>query len=622
MLVAGNQRKAPMKRGILASRSELSALKERIGKHPFDTIYETLNRRCSLILEAAPITEAQWRSLWNQGVWGSAVLAARTTQGRIMDLLIAHHIGENSAYRSRAIEELKNLISWTTWVDPCHNHVQADLCTAEAAVAAVVGLDWLWEDLSNSDRLRIIKAIRTKAIEPYLAGVREQAFWYNAYHSWNPVVNGGCALAGLALSDDDPAAAEALRLGRQGLSRFFEAFGREGAWDEGTGYWSHAMRYLLLFGEALSRLLDDQSILHRRGVDATGLFPVYFTPNGYAASFGDYPSVPLYGTFYLLVKHFGLKEVAWWLDNYAFHRDVSTSGWSAAGLAMLFRPVDFETPKVPDLMPLKVFHEIGWAVMADHWPHPGMYVAAKTGDLGANHAHHDMNSIQIQIDREMLLIDIEHPPYNQQYLSEARGEFYEVQACAHNTIVVAERDHLIDAQGSIVEAQSDEAFRWVALDSAEACGEGVHFVRHVVMFVNPGTQEGEMIVVLDELENAAPERVDMYWHTRGKIDLDPKSQSGTITGQRGRLQFALSSTTKATVSTESHSMNSRRTDNILHLSCGVLGRAYFVSVFSRTPVGQIKLAEGNARVTFTCDGRMLRFKTHRHCLQLEQAQSE
>ncbi len=198
-----------MRRGILASRQELAALRERISRRPFDGIYDALCRRCALILETPPVSESQWRTLWEHGHWSSAVTAARTAQGRILDLLIAHHIDRNVAYRDRAIEELTGLVGWSTWVDPCHNDIPADLCTAEAAVAAAVGLDWLWEDLPQADRLRVLQAIRHKAIDPYRHAVSQQTWWYTCYHNWNAVVNSGCGLAGLALGDEEPSAQEA-----------------------------------------------------------------------------------------------------------------------------------------------------------------------------------------------------------------------------------------------------------------------------------------------------------------------------------------------------------------------------------------------------------------------------
>jgi len=607
-----------MRRGILATTEDLARLSKRIDRWPFDAIYETLNRRCALIIEASPATETQWRAAWEQGAWGSALLAARTTQGRILDLVIAHHISPNRAYRDRAIEELKNLAGWTTWVDPCHSRLPADLCTAEAAVGAVIGLDWLWDDLSKPDRLRVIKAIRDKAIAPYREGVDQGAFWYNTYNNWNAVVNGGCGLAALALGDDWPRAEEACRWAVTGMKQFFAALGREGGWDEGTGYWGYALRYALLFGEALGRLAGDQSLLHQRGMDATGLYGVYFTPNGQPASFGDNPAVPLYGTLYLLSKHFGIKELTWWLDNYSFHRDVSTSGWSAAGLAMLFRPVDAESPAKPDLQPVKVFHEIGWAALADQWPKPGMYVAAKTGDLSANHSHHDMNSIQLQIDGEMFLVDVGSPPYSADYFSETRGRFYEIQAQGHNTAVVAGRDHLIQCQGSILEAQGGADYRWLAMDSAGACGEDVQFIRHVVMIVDPGRKLGETVLVLDEISSGSPEKVELFWHSAGDITLDEKKQAGTLSGTRSDVSFALAATVPVKVVADQRGLARRGADRFLRLTGGLVGPTYIAGVFSRLKkMGRVTVTDRLGGVKVTLGAAVVRFSRGKRHLVLD-----
>jgi len=612
-----------MRRGILASRDELAGLRDRINRKPFDGMYDALRRRCALILESSPVTEAQWRSLWEHGQWSAAVVAARTAQGRIMDLLIAHHIDRNIAYRDRAVEELKDIIGWSTWVDPCHEHLPADLCTAEAAVAAVVGLDWLWEDLPEPDRLRVMQALRHKAIEPYRQAVSHGAWWYTCYHSWNAVVNSGCGLAGLALGEEEPAAEETYNLAAAGLRNFFDALGREGGWDEGTGYWGYALRHVLLLAEASARLLDDRRMLHTRGMGATGLFPVYFTPNGQPASFGDNPAVPLYGTFYLLTKHYGQTEVTRWLDTYAFHRDAATTGWASEGLGLIFRPVDADVPDDSELAPVKVYHEIGWAAIADRWPRPSMYVAVKTGDLSANHSQHDMNSIQLQVDGEMLLIDLGHGPFSQEYFSDARGEFYQVQAAAHNTITVGQRDHQIDAQGQIVEAASDNACRWVACDAEAACGDNVSFMRHVVMLVNPAAKEGHTVIVLDELSDREDEDAELVWHTAGQLHLNARAMTGSITGLKSRLHFALACTADAVASSETRRVDPQDAHNILRLSFTATSSVHLVSVFSRQPVGkppEIKCS-GSGEVRLKVGSATLRFKPHRHRLQLAEVRA-
>lgn len=610
-----------MRRGILATRDELRSLRERITTKPFDRIFDALRKRCSLIIESAPITEANWQQLWSMGHRSAAVGAAKAVQGRILDLLIAHHIEPNAAYCNRAIEELKNLAGWTTWVDPCHSDLAADLCTAEAAVAAAIGLDWLWEDLSSADRMRVLQAIRHKAIEPYHQAVRDGAWWFTCYHSWNPVVNCGCAIAGLALGDEEPMAEEVFLTARKALRCFFNALGREGGWDEGTGCWGAALRYVLLLGEAASRLVDDQRFFHERGMDVTGLFPVYFTPNGHSAGFGDDAAMPLHGTLYNLVRHYGLKDLAWWLDTYALNHDASTTGWSGAGLALLFRPQEMRTPQTISLAPVKVFNEIGWVAMADHWPRPAFYVSAKTGDLSAYRSQRDMNALHLQVDGEMILTDAGRGARNGEYLSAEHRRFYEVQARAHNTVVVAEADHQIDAQGLIAEAQAGKTYRWAVCDARNALGDNVRFMRHVVMLLDRDSGDGKVLVVLDEIDNAAPEIVEVCWHTGGRIEPGPKAKTGLIAGTNTRIHFALAASVRSSMATKSYSFHGGQTDNVIVVSAGVMGRAYFAAIFSRDEIGRQARTkvdrEGN--VTVWAGTIKLRFAPGESHLQLDQA---
>lgn len=609
-----------MRRQILASKDELRSLRDLISKRPYDSIYDMLRKRCALILEAAPATEAQWRSLSAQGDPAAAVKAARTAQGRIFDLVIAHHIDPNYAYRSRAIEELKALCAWSCWLEPAHAEMGVDLCTAEAGVAAAVGLDWLYEDLSEADRLRVIHALRNRLIAPYRQAVANKVWWHTCYHSWNAVINSGCGLAALVLSDEEISAREAYQLAKAGLKHFFDAMGREGGWDEGIGYWGYAMRYVLLLGEAARRSVDDQSIFHFRGMESTGLFPIYFTPNGRYAGFGDSQAVPLYGTLYLLGKHFGLKELSWWLDTFAFHRDVATTDWSAAGLAMLFRPADMEMTAHPDLQPLKVFNEIGWASVADVWPRPAFFVAAKTGDLSANHSYRDMGSLNFQVDGQMMIHDLGLPPFAAQSAQEPDGEFYQVQAACHSTLLVGKRDHRIDAQGAIVEAVLESNYRWVACNAGTACGENVHYIRHLVMLVDEHTHAGKMLLVLDEVTNVAAERIDLFWHSPAVITLGKSAGiTGSIAAPASQLHFAMGSNGEMEGSLICQQAG-HRADNILHATVMPVAKAAIASVFSRDPLrGKIEVKRNAAGdVQVKAGTVMMKFKASKRHLQLQE----
>ena len=610
-----------MNRGLLATEAELARLGERVGRKPFDHIYETLRKRCALILECSPITETMWRSAHQQGRWGAATAAVGSIQGRIFDLVISHRIEPNTAYRDRAVEELKGLLSFSSWVDPVHSDMHADLCTGEACATAAIALDWLADELTEADRLRCVRAVREKGLQPYLKAVKAGAFWHSCYHNWNAVINGATGIAALLLADDEDAAASALAKVRAGLENFFNALGREGGWDEGLGYWGYAMRYVLLFGEALARTGNDAAIFRHRGMDTTGLFPVYFTPHGMPVSFGDWPITPAWGVFYLLARRFGLKEVVWWLDRYAFRQDVATTGYSDAGLALLFRPTDWRAKPAPDLRAVKAFNEIGWVALADRLPDPGLYAALKTGDLSAHHAQLDMNSVQLAVDGEILLHDLGSPEFTREYLSpEGRHEFYEVRSASHNTITVGGRDHRIDAIGTLVEAQEAPTYRWAAGDAGEALGEAVRFVRHVVMPVTEVTKAGAMIVVVDEVHNVTAEEIVLTWHSGGEVAARAGGKSGTITGRLAAAKFALAASVPFKATVTRRKLGKRRTDHTIKVRAKA-AEAIFVSVFAPGPLGKVKLTcSARGEVSLKIGRLDLQFRPRRRSLRLERVE--
>jgi len=348
------------------------------------------------------------------------------------------------------------------------------------------------------------------------------------------------------------------------------------------------MRYVLLLAEAAGRVDHDRKLFHARGMDVTGLFPIYFTPNGRAASFGDGAIAPLYGSLYLLAGRLGCSEVTWWLDTYAFHEDVQTAGWSSVGLAMVFRPPG-PTPQRVDLEPAKAFAQIGWAAMADQWPRPRLYAALKTGDLSASHSQRDMNALQVQVDGEMLLTDSGSPPYSHAYLHGDRASFYHNQAQAHNTVTVAQRDHLLDARGEIVDVRSGEKFRLVVGLAGNALGDDARFHRSALMLLDPKTHLGIAVVVLDEIRCGSPEMAQLFWHTFGKVELDEAHRTAVITGQAARLHAALAATAPLKVALRRAPAN--HDHQVLEASAGIVERLVLASVFTRGSVGPARCVQ-------------------------------
>ena len=404
-----------------------------------------------------------------------------------------------------------------------------------------------------------------------------------------------------------------------GLRHFFDALGREGGWDEGTGYWGYAMRYVLLLAEAARRTMDDQRLLHMRGMDATGAFPVYFTPNGQAASFGDNPAVPLFGALYLLVKHYGQNEIGWWLDHFAYRQDVVVGGWSSAGLGLLFRPIDAEITKPQRTGPREGLPRDRLGGNGRPLARAGLLRRRQDRrpvrqPLAARHELHPAPG------RRRDAADRPRPRPLQPglFLRRARRVLH-VQARSHNTLMVGQRDHQIDAQGEIVEAGGGVDYRYLACDAETACGDDVHFVRHLVMILDAKGQKAHTLVVLDELTGKQAEALDLFWHSLGQIDLNSSLKCGSIAGQKSCVYFALAATTSESVVTlEQHPLQPQQTESIIHLKTALRGKAFVASVFSPRPWPRpSKSAPPPAAIHVKAGPLSLQFKTRKRHLQLE-----
>ena len=573
-----------MQRGILATREELGRLRERISRQPFDTFYQALQKRCALIFKSAPMTEMDWQAAWESGRPHAATAAAQAVQGRILDLLISHAIDENVAYRDRAIEEFRNVLRWSTWVDPSNARTSGDvdLCTAELGVAVAVGLDWLWEDLDDAVRQEAIAMLSARVIEPYRLAVDKGVWWYDSVNHWNATVNAACGLVALAMSDEDERASGAHDLARVGLGRFFDDLGKEGGWDEGLGLGGYALRYVLLLAEACARLRDDQKVFHHRGMDVTGLFPIYFTPNGKPVGFGDYNRPPLHGALYLLDTYFDRPEITWWLDTYSFQHDVNSMGWSHAGLALLFRRDRDEEIAPPALEPIKAFHQAGWTAMADHWPTPEFYAAIKTGEL-ASGVRRDMNAVQLQVAGELLVC--EGHCSAEEVTNAETVAFYDIETHAHSTLLVGDEEHCPDAKGTVLHTHASDTLRWTVCCGGVAGGFSSRWYRHVLMLLD-SQGRGETLVVLDELDLQTPQLVEAIWHAAGPIELHAPSATGRIVGQRANVQFGLGASVPLMVTAESYDLPYGRSDRVLRCSATWEGQQCLASVFSRhDPLG-------------------------------------
>ncbi|NQX00407.1 hypothetical protein HQ447_07085, partial [bacterium] len=88
--------------------------------------------------------------------------AVRNAQGRILTLALGYRIFGDERYLIRAKAELLQLAELPDW---CPSHF---IDVGEASLAAGIGLDWLYDSLTEAERTKVSDSIVRNALEPSL----------------------------------------------------------------------------------------------------------------------------------------------------------------------------------------------------------------------------------------------------------------------------------------------------------------------------------------------------------------------------------------------------------------------------------------------------------------------
>ncbi|RYY19142.1 MAG: heparinase, partial [Chitinophagaceae bacterium] len=297
----------------------------------------------------------------------------------------------------RAEQELLAISKFSDW-NPSHF-----LDVAEMTMAAAIGYDWLYSELSEESKTIIKAAIIKKGIEPSL-DAKNNSF-LRAEHNWNQVCNAGMTYGAIAIYEDNP------ELARKIINRALETivismadYGPDGAYPEGYGYWGYGTSFNVMFVSAIEKLFGkDFGLSARPGFLKTAGFLENMTgPSGKPFNFSDAGNE---GGFQPAMFWFAskLKDPSLlWVERTrlqstpptALVRDRLLPGallWSSGLSINAIKP-----PK-----------ETMWvgkgkspvALMRTSWTDSNaIYVGLKGGSVSVNHAHMDIGSFVMEAD--------------------------------------------------------------------------------------------------------------------------------------------------------------------------------------------------------------------------------
>ena len=209
----------------------------------------------------------------------------RTVQGRIITLAMSYRMTGDKRFLNRARQELLQLAALPDWAP---NHF---LDVGEGALAAGIGLDWLYADLTPEERDQIAQSIINNALLPSLQVAEAKGSWVVGDFNWNQVCHGGLTVGALAIAEKAPA------LSRQIINRAIKnlpyagaVYAPDGAYPEGPSYWSYGTTFHVLLVEALRTALGTSFGLEQfPGFLKTADFNLQMVaPSGFDFNYSDY----------------------------------------------------------------------------------------------------------------------------------------------------------------------------------------------------------------------------------------------------------------------------------------------------------------------------------------------
>ncbi len=189
---------------------------------------------------------------------------------RVFALAYGELIEGKGRFLKPLAEGMETLCESPTWVLCAHDRtlanlegrkVEIDLASAHRAWQMAELVAAFGEALPPKTRAKTAAAVRARAIDPYLAMVRKNAFawWANSLGNWNPVCHAGVVGAVLALPGVSAVErAETVAAAKAHVRRYLHGFTAEGWTPEGIAYWNYGFGNFAALAELVRRSTSGQ----------------------------------------------------------------------------------------------------------------------------------------------------------------------------------------------------------------------------------------------------------------------------------------------------------------------------------------------------------------------------
>jgi oligo-alginate lyase len=348
----------------------------------------------------------------------------RAIQGRILNLAMSFRLTGDQRFSQGARRELLQLAQLPEW-RPSHF-----LGIGEGALAAGIGFDWLYDELSESEREIIANAIVQNAILPSLETPAGGKSWVDGDFNWTQVCHAGVVVGAMAIVERVPDLAR--KVVERALTNFDNvgnSYAPDGSHAEGTDYWAYGTGFHVIIIEVLRSTLGSACGLDQySGFLKTADYAwQMLAPTGKEYNYSDSRD-----------SNVSEDPVMFWFANE--RRDLSLLRDKLSQLGRQFStylkgitPSDAPTRCIhrhlafemlwwnPNLPPAKDSRALHWtasgvlplAVMRSAWDDKNAsYIAIKGGTPNHSHAHMDVGSFILEANGVRWAVDLGAENYN------------------------------------------------------------------------------------------------------------------------------------------------------------------------------------------------------------------
>ncbi len=191
---------------------------------------------------------------------------SREALRRIFFLSYAYRTQKDIKYMNRAREELSAIAAFPDW------HPDHFLDAGEMTLAAAIGYDWLYDQLSKAERSALEQAIIEKGLTPSLD--TKKRWFITANNNWNQVCHAGLCYGAVAVWEKNPEmAAHIVNRAIENLPLAMAAYAPDGAYPEGSGYWDYGTTFNVLLLDLLRQVFStDFGLSNAPGFMQTGTY--------------------------------------------------------------------------------------------------------------------------------------------------------------------------------------------------------------------------------------------------------------------------------------------------------------------------------------------------------------